>query len=75
MCPPWPRIVVLIGFHISHAYLLCIHIRDEIRHRISDRSESLPIAVPRVESQSYHENGISYACSRLRSDQGTLIVI
>ena len=32
--------------------LVCFHIRDEIRHGISGRPESLRIAVPRVDPQN-----------------------
>ena len=42
--------------------LLSIHIRDEMRHGISDTPESLPAAVPRVDPQDRLQNGLSCAC-------------
>ena len=42
--------------------LLNIHIRDEMRHRISDTPESLPAAVPRADPQDRLQNGLSCAC-------------
>ena len=42
--------------------LLSIHIRDEMRHGVSDTRESLPAAVPRVDPQDRLQNGLSCAC-------------
>ena len=43
--------------------LLSIHIRDEIRHRISDSCVSLPKAVPRVDPHPRLQEGLSHAHS------------
>ena len=42
--------------------LRSIHIRDEMRHGISDTPDSLPAAVPRVDPQDRLQNGLSCAC-------------
>ena len=42
--------------------LLSVHIRDEMRHGISDTPESLPAALPRVDPQDRLQNGLSCAC-------------
>ena len=50
--------------HVSRVViaLLSIYIRDEMRHGISDTTESLLTAVPRVDPQNLLQNGLSCAC-------------
>ena len=51
-----------VGAKWAKKTLLSIHIRDEMRHGISDTPESLPAAVPRVDPQDRLQNGLSCAC-------------
>ena len=41
---------------------VCFHIRDEIRHGISDTPQSIPTALPRVDPQSRLQNRLSCEC-------------
>ena len=54
--------------------LVCIHIRDETRHRISDKHESLPITLPWVDPQDSLHN-LLCMFHRLASDPRQLDVM
>ena len=47
--------------------LVCFHIRDEIRHRISDAPQSIPTALPGVDPQNRLQNLRSCMFHLLRS--------
>ena len=54
--------------------LVCFHIRDEIRHGISDTPQSIPTALPRVDPQTRLQNRHCCACFTYTGHfQGTLM--
>ena len=42
--------------------LVCFHIRDGIRHGISDTPRSIPTALPRADPQTRLQNRLSFEC-------------
>ena len=47
---------------LRRSSLVCFHIRDEIRHGISDTPQSIPTALPRLDPQSLLQNRLSCEC-------------